>query len=59
MADAVMALNAGSSSIKFGLFEIRSGVESTCVAKGEVDGIGTAPHFVAKDAKGAVIGEQH
>jgi acetate kinase len=59
MADAVLALNGGSSSIKFGLFEIRSGVESTCVAKGEVDGIGTAPHFVAKDAKGTVIGEQY
>jgi hypothetical protein len=49
-------LNAGSSSIKFALFEIQSGAASACVAKGEIDGIGTAPHFVAKDADGAASG---
>lgn len=55
MPNAILALNAGSSSIKFGLFEIgRQGP----IARGEIEGIGTAPHFIARDDRGAVIGER-
>ena len=55
MTDAVLALNAGSSSIKFGLFEIgRQGP----IARGAIEGIGTAPHFIARNGQGAVIGER-
>lgn len=55
MPNAILALNAGSSSIKFGLFEIgRQGP----IAHGEIEGIGTAPHFIARDDRGAVIGER-
>ena len=55
MPNAILALNAGSSSIKFGLFEIgRQGP----IAHGEIEGIGTAPHFIARVDRGAVIGER-
>ena len=58
MPGAVLALNAGSSSIKFAVYENRPGTDPACVAKGEIEGIGTAPHFVARDAKGATLGER-
>jgi acetate kinase len=58
MPGAILALNAGSSSIKFSLFEIGSADALTSIAKGEIDGIGASPHFVGKDAEGKVIGEQ-
>ena len=56
MPDAVLALNAGSSSIKFALFEIAGTPRR--IARGEIEGIGTAPHFVARNAEGTVIGER-
>ena len=56
MTDAVLALNAGSSSIKFGLFEHDDVPQR--IAGGEIEGIGTAPHFIARDAKGKIIGER-
>jgi acetate kinase len=58
MPGAILALNAGSSSIKFSLFEIGSADALTSIAKGEIDGIGASPHFVGKNAKGKIIGEQ-
>jgi acetate kinase len=54
MADAVMVLNAGSSSIKFSLF----GADLALVTGGQVGGIYTAPAFVAKDAAGKTVGEK-
>ncbi len=56
MPDAVLALNAGSSSIKFALFEIAEG-RPVLLVKGEVEGLGTAPHFVAHDPAGATLAE--
>jgi acetate kinase len=58
MADAILALNAGSSSIKFALYEILSADSLAPVSRGELEGIGTEPHFVARDGHGAVIGER-
>ena len=46
MADAILTINAGSSSIKFALFEL--GAELTRVAEGLAEGIGTAPHLLIK-----------
>jgi len=57
VTDAIVVLNAGSSSIKFSLFAER-GAELTLVARGQVEGIYTAPHFVAKDAAGKPVGEK-
>jgi acetate kinase len=58
MPNAILALNAGSSSIKFALFEIESGEVLTPVSRGLLEGIGTAPHFVARDAQGTMLDEQ-
>jgi acetate kinase len=58
MADAVLTLNAGSSSIKFSLFELGDSDHPKLVAAGEVEGIGSAPHFIARAPAGAVLAEQ-
>lgn len=57
MTEALLTLNAGSSSLKFALFEAR-GDAVDLVAKGQVEGIGTAPRMIAKDAAGAVLTER-
>ncbi len=57
MADAVAVVNAGSSSIKFSLFaEADGGLELK--ARGQVEGIYTAPHFIAKNSAGALLAEK-
>ncbi len=55
MADVILVLNAGSSSLKFSVFEVAS-EQLTLQLKGQIEGIGTAPRFVAKDAQGAKLG---
>jgi acetate kinase len=61
VANAVLALNAGSSSIKFSLFEVDAmdSPSSRLVSRGEIEGIGSAPHFIARDPAGGVLAEQH
>ena len=56
MSDAVLTLNAGSSSIKLALFDVAADV--VLVSHGQVEGLQTAPHFVAKDRSGAVLDER-
>jgi acetate kinase len=58
MADAVLALNAGSSSLKFAVFRNGAVGKIVPVSKGEIEGIGTAPHFFARDAKGVTLNEK-
>jgi acetate kinase len=55
--DTILVLNAGSSSLKFSLFEER-GAELEAVASGQVESIYTAPRFAAKDAGGKPAGER-
>ena len=57
MADAIAVLNAGSSSVKFSLF-VEAADGASVVARGQAEGLYTSPRFLAKDAKGAVIGEK-
>jgi acetate kinase len=59
MSDAILVLNAGSSSIKFSLFEghVRPSREGL-ICDGELDGIGHRVHFVAKDHSGASLVDQ-
>ena len=57
MTDAILVLNAGSSSIKFSLFAEWRG-QLALAAGGQVEGIYTAPHFVAKDAAGKPAAEK-
>jgi acetate kinase len=58
MADAILTLNAGSSSLKFALFEIGEGRRLDRAVSGQVEGIETAPHFRAADAAGKILAER-
>jgi acetate kinase len=55
MTDAVLTLNAGSSSIKFALFEVGSGDSLALASRGEIESIESTPHFVARDARGKTL----
>ncbi len=57
MADSLLTLNAGSSSLKFVLFGL-SGALPARSCQGEVEGIGDRPHFAVRDASGAVLAER-
>jgi acetate kinase len=57
MGDAILVINAGSSSIKFSLF-IENGEDMELDIRGQVEGIYTEPHFIAKDSGGAVKAEK-
>ena len=59
MTDAILTLNAGSSSLKFSLFDCGADRSLTMRCDGQVEGIGTAPHFIARDLKGKVLAERH
>jgi acetate kinase len=57
MSDAILVLNAGSSSLKFSVFQPGSG-SNRLLARGQVEGIGTAPRFILRGAQGEVIEDQ-
>jgi acetate kinase len=57
MSDAIVVLNAGSSSIKFSLFLARDG-ELELDVRGQIEGIYTEPRFVAKAPDGATKSEK-
>jgi acetate kinase len=58
MADAILTLNAGSSSIKFSLFEVDGASSLRLVSQGEVEGIGSAPHLTVREKTGTILAEQ-
>jgi acetate kinase len=45
----VLVLNAGSSSLKFCIYETGGAAEWQPVARGQIEGIGTSPRFSARD----------
>ncbi len=57
MADAIAVLNAGSSSIKFSVFVHRDD-QPELLARGQAEGIYTAPRFVSRDKEGTVVAEK-
>lgn len=57
MQDAILVLNAGSSSIKFSVF-VDQPDEPELRLRGQIEGLFTAPHFVARDTDGATLGEK-
>jgi acetate kinase len=52
----IAVLNAGSSSIKFAIYDAHD--DGTALFHGQVEGIGTRPHLEAFDAAGAVVAEK-
>lgn len=58
MIPVFLVLNAGSSSLKFQVFEAEEAAEPRRIYRGLFDGLGGAPRFVVKDDAGAVMTEQ-
>ena len=58
MSDAVLVLNAGSSSIKFGLFDI-SRTEPDLLCKGLLDEHDAKPRLTVTDRSGQNLFEKH
>ena len=57
-ADFALVLNAGSSSLKFCVFRRPKGLQWELDAKGQIEGIGTAPRLSAKDGSGERIADE-
>ncbi|MCO6458607.1 MAG: acetate/propionate family kinase [Pirellulaceae bacterium] len=55
MSEAILVLNAGSSSLKFAVFLDSDPPEP--LLRGQVEGLFTRPHFVARNTAGSVISE--
>jgi acetate kinase len=56
MQDAILVLNAGSSSVKFSLFARTDG-DPAMVAHGQVEAVHTVPHFTATGPTGHPLAE--
>lgn len=57
MADTIVVLNAGSSSIKFSIFAVGGG-EPELTLRGQIEGLNGSARFLAKDATGALVSER-
>jgi acetate kinase len=53
--DTVLVVNAGSSSVKFQVFEIKGRSNLTLLMKGQVDGVGTQPRLRVHSAAGPAL----
>jgi acetate kinase len=58
MREPVLVINAGSSSIKFSVFETGDGRALSAAIHGQVEGIGTSPRLEIDDARGNRITDQ-
>src|SRR5438067_9956225 len=56
MADAILVLNAGSSSLKFSVF--LDGQPPGPLLRGQLEGLLTRPRFLAHDHASGVVGDQ-
>jgi acetate kinase len=58
MAGYALVLNAGSSSLKFCVFGRDHDIRWQVAARGQIEGIGTAPRLTAKDGQGEKLTEE-
>jgi acetate kinase len=58
MGSQILVINAGSSSIKFSIFDPGAGGALTACAHGQVEGIGTSPHLAVSDAQGRRLADE-
>ena len=58
MTDYAVVLNAGSSSLKFSVYQRPEGASWALESRGQIDGIGTKPRFAAKDGAGAKLDDR-
>lgn len=54
MSDAILVLNAGSSSLKFAVFASNEDTFAPAL-RGKIAGIGTDPMFSAQDGAGGTV----
>jgi acetate kinase len=57
MREPILVVNAGSSSIKFSIFETSADRSLSTGAHGEVEGIGTSPHLEVSDPHGTKLAD--
>src|SRR3954464_1769495 len=53
-----LVLNAGSSSLKFCVYQSQENRAWPLASRGQIDGIGTTPRFTAKDGEGALLDDR-
>jgi acetate kinase len=58
MDDYAVVLNAGSSSLKFCVYVRAAAANWRQSVRGQIEGIGTEPHFVATDERGMRIADE-
>ena len=58
MPDYAVVLNAGSSSLKFCVYQRQPFESWHLAARGQIEGIGTTPHFSAKDGAGKSLADE-
>jgi acetate kinase len=61
MTGSILTLNAGSSSVKFALFDTAGGLHDgllKATVRGEIEDLDDAPHLLARDANGVVLSEK-
>jgi len=58
MTDVILVVNAGSSSLKFSVYAPAEEADPALLFKGQIEGIGTRPHLVARDADGSPLVER-
>jgi len=58
MDDYALVLNAGSSSLKFCVFQRPTGREWRLASRGQIEGIGTSPRLSVKDEEGKSLAKQ-
>lgn len=56
VGDAILVLNAGSSSLKFSLFNADDAL--SLLSRGQIDGIGSHPHLRVKSAGGEMLADE-
>jgi acetate kinase len=56
MADAILVLNAGSSSLKFSVF--LDGDPPLPFLRGQLEGLSTSPRFMARDVNGEIVADK-
>ena len=59
MDDYALVLNAGSSSLKFCVFNRPQGDSWQLASRGQIEGIGTAPRLSVKDANGKSLADEN
>ena len=56
MSEAIVVVNAGSTSLKFGAYAVDASRSLPLLCRGQIDSMESDPHFVVKNADGKPLG---